>query len=37
MAGACGYVRLSDRFSIPRLTPEEWRAGKRSAIGPYRE
>jgi flavin reductase (DIM6/NTAB) family NADH-FMN oxidoreductase RutF len=37
MAGAGGYVRLSDRFSIPRLTPEEWRAGKRSAIGPYRE
>ena len=37
MAGAGGYCRLSDPFSIARLTPEEWQAGKRSAIGPYRE
>lgn len=37
MAGAGGYCRLSDPFSIPRLSAEEWRAGKRSAIGPYRE
>lgn len=37
MAGAGGYCRLSDTFSIARLTPEEWHGGKRSAIGPYRE
>jgi flavin reductase (DIM6/NTAB) family NADH-FMN oxidoreductase RutF len=37
MAGAGGYCRLSDPFSIARLTPEEWNAAKRSAIGPYRE
>jgi hypothetical protein len=37
MAGAGGYCRLSDPFSIPRLTRDEFRAGKRAGIAPYRE
>jgi len=31
-----GYCRLTDPFSIPRLTPADWAAGKRSKISPYR-
>jgi flavin reductase (DIM6/NTAB) family NADH-FMN oxidoreductase RutF len=31
-----GYCRLTDPFSIPRISPAEWSEGKRSQIGPYR-
>lgn len=37
MAGAGGYCRLSEPFSIPRLTRDEFRAGKRAGIAPYQE
>jgi flavin reductase (DIM6/NTAB) family NADH-FMN oxidoreductase RutF len=32
-----GYVRLTEPFSVPRLTPAEWQAGKRSKITAYQE
>lgn len=32
---AGGYCRLSDPFSIPRLSVAEWQDGKRSRIAPY--
>lgn len=31
-----GYCRLSDPFSIPRLSPKDWAEGKRAKISPYR-
>lgn len=31
-----GYCRLTDPFTIPRLTPADWAAGKRSKIETYR-
>jgi len=31
-----GYCRLTDPFSIPRLSPADWRDGKRAKISPYR-
>ncbi len=31
-----GYCRLSDPFSIPRLSPADWADGKRAKISPYR-
>ena len=31
-----GYCRIAEPFSIPRLSPADWAAGKRSAISPFR-
>ena len=31
-----GYCRLTDPFSIPRLSPADWAAGKRAKISAYR-
>lgn len=30
-----GYCRLTDPFSIARLTPADWEAGKRAGIAPF--
>jgi flavin reductase (DIM6/NTAB) family NADH-FMN oxidoreductase RutF len=31
-----GYCRIAEPFSIPRLSPADWAAGKRSAVSPFR-
>ncbi|MFM8991616.1 MAG: flavin reductase family protein, partial [Alphaproteobacteria bacterium] len=31
-----GYCRITEPFSIPRLSPADWAAGKRSSISPFR-
>ena len=31
-----GYCRITEPFSIPRLSPADWAAGKRSRISPFR-
>lgn len=31
-----GYCRTTDPFTIPRVSPADWAAGKRAKISPYR-